>query len=157
MSEIESDEELTQIGDNENWSGDDVTIRKAARLKMLKESHERVKKLRNAERQHGESGMQKTESESLKKSESDESGETLPTVSTEQSLQLNREKLLSTSLVDDSMNHLHGLMKGVIRVPKEDAVMLLDPERVKTAVMCAAEIRNLMKIKVEAAKLLFEK
>jgi hypothetical protein len=58
----------------------------------------------------------------------------------------------SMSLLDSTANHLHGLMKGLTANQPEAEIRKYDPEIVNAACNCAKNIREIMKLKLDALK-----
>ncbi len=58
----------------------------------------------------------------------------------------------SMSLLDESANHMFGLMKGLHANQPPAEVRSFDPERVNSAVACANTIYKIMRLKLDAIK-----
>ncbi|MFI5342838.1 MAG: hypothetical protein ACHQUC_01320 [Chlamydiales bacterium] len=59
----------------------------------------------------------------------------------------------SMNLIDDSAKHLFELMRGLHANKPNPEIQLYDPERIHAACACAKNIRELLKLKLEAIKL----
>jgi hypothetical protein len=59
----------------------------------------------------------------------------------------------SMSLIDDSAQHLHSLMRGLHGNAPPAEVKMFEPERVEAACKCASEIHKLMRLKYDVVKL----
>ena len=95
-----------------------------------------------------------TEVKSGEKLEPTESDETQPTDSKALSVNLSKDVSGSMSLIDECAKDLHSAMKSVLKPTdqEKDGVRSLDLERVKVAAQCAREIKELIKVKVDAAR-----
>lgn len=104
------------------------------------------------------SGTAETSRETEDESESAEQNENLPAASSQPSLLSDVENSPSILLIDESVQHLHGLMTSVARVPDdpEDVNTHLDPQKVGAACNCAKNIVQLLRLKVEMVKLAIE-
>jgi len=58
----------------------------------------------------------------------------------------------SMSLLDSTAQHLHGLMKGLTANEPDPSLKRYDPETVQAACSCAKNIREIMKLKLDAIK-----
>lgn len=58
----------------------------------------------------------------------------------------------SMSLLDESANHMFGLMKGLQANQPPAEIRAFDPERVNSAVACANTIYKIMRLKLDAIK-----
>lgn len=102
--------------------------------------------------ERGELGMPKTETATLSKSAPAAIVETLPAKLEEQSSTSSAEPLISMHLIDDSVTHLHGLMKGIASEAREAEKRRLDPAMVNAACNCAKNIYGLMRLKFDVVK-----
>ena len=101
------------------------------------------------------SGMQETSKRTEQKSASAETAETLPATSPGSSIKSDVEKSPSLNLLNDSVQHLYGLMKSVSRIPatEEEANFRMDPQKVNAACNCAKNMHNLMRLQVDVMKM----
>lgn len=93
----------------------------------------------------------------LKKSETKQTIGGPPLVVPAQNLEvisLNSEIIASPSmnLLDESANHMFGLMKGLHANQPPAEIRSFDPERVNSAVACANTIYKIMRLKLDAIK-----
>lgn len=96
--------------------------------------------------------MQKTKTVSKRSSTPRGKKEILPTVSTGQSSDVSLVISPSMSLLDDTANHLHSLMRGLHANQPEPEIRAFDPERVNSACNCAKQIYSIMRLKLDAIK-----
>lgn len=75
-----------------------------------------------------------------------------PEVSTPQSRNALLVESPSMSLLDSTAQHLHGLMKGLTANEPDPSLKRYDPETVQAACSCAKNIREIMKLKLDAIK-----
>lgn len=76
----------------------------------------------------------------------------LSMVSKEQSGSVPIVSSVSMNLLDDSAQHLHGLMRGLFaNIPGAD-VRAYDPDRVNSACNCAKQIYSIMRLKLDCIK-----
>lgn len=97
---------------------------------------------------------QKIESSDSKELVKTESKETLPEVLSELFLSTQAEKYHMTSLLDSSANALHSQMQGMFAnyPDQKDNIRTYEPEKVQTSVMCAREIVNILRLKLDIVK-----
>ena len=79
--------------------------------------------------------------------------ETQPTGSRRLSTIAPPEKLRPMNLIDDSLKHMRKLMKGVTNNLPENSERLYDVDRVQTACLCARQITDLLRVKIELINL----
>jgi hypothetical protein len=98
-------------------------------------------------------GIDEMPSEPVKRSTSAESGAGLFMESKDLSTGPDGGKLASIKLIDDSLLHLHGLMKRVAPIEEAgDVLRTMDARRVHAAVGCASSIYKMMRLKLDIAK-----
>lgn len=102
--------------------------------------------------ERGDSGTEKTETDTSAKNAVAVTPETQPVKRVEPSTPSNGEPLISMDLIDDSMTHLHGLMKGIATEAKDAEKRRLDPSMVNAACNCAKNIYGLMRLKFDVLK-----
>lgn len=102
-----------------------------------------------------ESNTPKTESNALQTFVPPASSATLPEVLSEQFLTSEAEKYHMTSLLDSSATALHLQMQGMFKNYPEpqEGIRTYEPEKVQTSVMCAREIVNILRLKLDIVKI----
>lgn len=96
--------------------------------------------------------MQDTKKESGSLSEPQESKEIQRMDSQNLLETLSKVDQPSVSLIDDSSNYLHSVMKGVFHNQPDPSAKAYDPDRVKAVVSCADGIYKLQKLKLESIR-----
>ena len=100
--------------------------------------------------------MQETSSNSSKESKSEDMPMILPADYTQPSQTLKTVVLDSMSLIDDSMKLMHDSAQSLVKDSTENGKVTSDDYKIKTAIQCVAEVRNLMKTKIEIARLVLD-
>lgn len=95
---------------------------------------------------------EKIEENFLIKLESEDSQETLPVDFSPIFIDLKKANYHSKNLLDDSVKHLFVLMKGLTHDQADFDIKRVECHKVESAVKCASEIRNLLKLKLDIFK-----
>lgn len=100
-----------------------------------------------------EPGTPETSKPTGARSASAETGEILPASSGLSSPSSDEVNSRSMNLIDDSVRHLHGLLKSVA-VPQggEGMNVRLDPQKINAACNCAKNIHNLLRLQLDVMK-----
>lgn len=98
--------------------------------------------------------MKEIKSECMKLSIAEKKEETPPEDSISQLTSVEEANLASMNLLASTATHLHGLMKGLTINDPEATVRLYDPHKVNAACNCAKQIHNLMRLQLDAVKLM---
>lgn len=120
--------------------------------KKPKENDSTEKKIENGSLNTNESIMNETKTASTKSYTPVKADVIPPEDSTPQSKTALLVESPSMSLLDSTAQHLHGLMKGLTANEPDPSLKRYDPETVQAACSCAKNIREIMKLKLDAIK-----
>lgn len=102
----------------------------------------------------GVTGIEGTEKAIAPASVDDATLETQVATSLQPSSDSNAARLTSMNLIDDSAQHLHGLLKSV---GTDDPIRLRDPRVISAAATCAKQIHSLIRLKLDVLRELRKK
>lgn len=97
-------------------------------------------------------GMKETKNKSLIESTPSGTSKTPSVGSTKPSPNVELVGSQSMNLLDSTAEHLYGLMRGLHANQPEPEIKTYDPDRVNAACNCAKNIREIMKLKLDAIK-----
>lgn len=86
------------------------------------------------------------------KNETAAASEILPAASSSQFINSEEARSLSLNLIDDTAQHLHGLMKSVGTKNEDGLNLRIDPQKINAACNCAKNIHNLLRLKLDVLK-----
>lgn len=132
------------------------TITPTIKKKIMPEEQKIEEKILNTTDNTIETIMPETNLNSSKESNSGDTPMILPADFIQPSQTLKTVVLDSMSLIDDSMKLMHDSAQSLVKDSTEGGKVTSDDYKIKTAIQCVAEVRNLMKTKIEIARLVLD-
>lgn len=146
----DSESTTKELSRNKEKAPENTTIK--IETEKLSNVSSGVKTIKNVNSKPKENIMQKTKKDLMKSSSQENIEEIQPEVCTQQRESSPMVQSASMHLLDSTAEHLHSLMKGLTANSPDPATRAYSTDVVGAACNCAKNIREIMKLKLEAIK-----